>query len=414
MTEAPRDGTVRAVSTLLMDRAHLLLPLASHLRQEQPEFESTIRGSSMWPAIPPGARLRVRVGPQESCRIGDVVLFLTDDGYTVHRVVSRARHISGEAYLLTEGDARLAPDPPLPSARVLGTVIAVEHAGRWRSTGPPSAHRWYRRATRAATRAAMMAVMSLNVSAATRLAALFLALESTARGGVRAAKREARLAAIRLSFVLDRIRHPGVKYRKPDARRVNALFPATRREEVARTIRDSLAEADNEYFRNPTAYNSRHLFMPRGIPALDDLYPPNVAVLDFLAHRIARPEQEVLLDFPCGIGALLVYARDLGLMRIHGYDNWNYLGRSTAERFLQRFGIPPSVLLTESDLPGLPLTILTCVGYPLTLLAKNSSVWAKPSVRYVLADRMDRPLTLPGFRRAIEYGGLLTVFERVA
>jgi hypothetical protein len=413
MTGAPGDGTVRAVSTLLMDRAHLLLPLASEFRQDQPEFESAIRGGSMSPAIPPGARLRVRLGGEVPCRVGDVVLYLADYGYTVHRVVSRPRQISGQAYLLTEGDARFAPDPPVPCDKVLGTVVAVEISGGWQPPDSPTAHPWHKFVTRAVTKTALIAIMPFNVSAAGRLATLLLTLESASRVAVRAAKREVRLAVIRLGFLLDRVRHPGVKYRKLDVARINALFPAARRREVERAINDSLGESDNDYFRNPTAYNLRTLHLPRGIPALNDLYPPNVAVLDFLAHRIVHPKQEVLLDFPCGIGALLVYARDLGLVRIHGYDNWNYLARSTAERFLQRFGIRGSVLVAQDDLASLPLTIFTCVGYPLTLLAKNSSVWTKPSVRYVLADRMDRPMSLPGFRRTTEYGGLLTVFERV-
>lgn len=413
MTGVPGDGTVRALSTLLVDRAHLLLPVASQFRQDQPEFESAIRGSSMWPAIPPGARLRVRLGGQVPCRVGDVVLYLAGDGYTVHRVVSRARRISGQAYLLTEGDSRFAPDPPVPCGRVLGTVVAVEVTGQWQPPGPPTADRWHKRVTRAVTKTAMIAVMSCNVSAASRLAALLLILESAARVAVRVTKREAGLALIRLGFLLDRVRHPDVNYWKLDVARFNALFPANRRLEVARAITDSLGESDNDYFRIPTCYNMRHLHLPRRIPALNDLYPPNVAVLDFLAHRIVHPEQEVLLDFPCGIGGLLVYARDLGLARIHGYDNWSYLARSTAERFLERFGIERSVLVAQSDLPALPVTIFTCVGYPFSMLANNSTVWAKPSVRYVLADRMDRPMSVPGFRRTAEYAGLLTVFEKV-
>jgi hypothetical protein len=147
---------------------------------------------------------------------------------------------------------------------------------------------------------------------------------------------------------------------------------------------------------------------------LDDLYPPNVAVLDFLARRIADPEREVLLDFPCGIGALLVYARDLGLTRVHGFDDWTYLSPASAQRFLERFGLDGTVLVTRDALATLPVTILTCVGFPLTMLMQSSSVWAQPSVRYVLADRMTRPMTLAGFRRATEYAGLLTVFERVS
>src|SRR5262245_3347716 len=166
MTEAPGDGTVRAVSTLLMDRAQLLLPLASQFRQDQPEFESAIRGSSMWPAIPPGARLRVRVGGAMPCRAGDVVLYLADEGYTVHRVISPARRVSGGEFVLTEGDARFAPDPPVPWGRVLGTVVAIETAGRWQPPGPLGAQRLHKRFTRAITKAAMVAVMSINVTAA--------------------------------------------------------------------------------------------------------------------------------------------------------------------------------------------------------------------------------------------------------
>jgi hypothetical protein len=228
------------------------------------------------------------------------------------------------------------------------------------------------------------------------------------------ARFEAALALTPFGSLLDRARHPGVRYLTLDAARLNALLPRARRLEVAAAISDGLAASDNlDYFRNLSWYNWRHRNLPRGIPALDDLYPPNVAVLDFLAHHITAPEQEVLLDFPCGIGTLLVYERDLGLTRVHGFDNWNYLAPATAVRFLQRFGIAEAALVTRDALAALPVTILTCVGFPLGMLMESSSVWANPSVRYVLADRSGRPASLPGFRRAAEYAGLLTVFERV-
>ena len=222
------------------------------------------------------------------------------------------------------------------------------------------------------------------------------------------------MALLPLGSLLDRARHPGVTYLTLDAARLNALLPRTRRLEVAAAISDGLAASDNrDYFRNLSWYNWRHRHLPRGIPALDDLYPPNVAVLDFLAHHVTAPEREVLLDFPCGIGTLLVYERDLGLTSVHGFDNWNYLTPATAKLFLRRFGIPETALLTADALDALPVTILTCIGFPLAMLMESSSVWQKPSVRYVLADRSGRPASLPGFRRAAEYAGLLTVFERV-
>jgi hypothetical protein len=231
---------------------------------------------------------------------------------------------------------------------------------------------------------------------------------------LRRARFEASLALAPAGHLLDRLRHPGVTYRTLDADRIAALLPRRRRQDVVCAIRECLAASDNlDYFGNLSWYNWSHRHLPRGIPSLDDLYPPNVAVLDFLAHRIAEPRREILLDFPCGIGALLVYARDLGLDRVHGFDTWKYLARATAERFLARFGIDRSALLTRDDLDALPVTVLTCIGFPLAMLMESSSIWAQPSVRYVLADRSGRPAALPGFRRTTEYPGLLTVFERV-
>jgi hypothetical protein len=227
------------------------------------------------------------------------------------------------------------------------------------------------------------------------------------------ARFEARLALSGVSARLDRARHPGVTYRQLDAERFNALFPLARRRAVVDAVRDSLVAPDNlDYFHNMHWYNYRHRHLPRAIPSLPDLHPPNLAVLDFLA-ALDTKEEELVLDFPCGIGVLLVYLRDLGVRRVRGFDNWDYLAASTAERFLQRFDIPRSVLVARNELAALPVTILTCVGFPLTMLVKSSLVWAKPSVRYVLADRHGRPTALPGFRRTTEYAGLLTVFERV-
>src|SRR5215471_6327482 len=74
---------VRAISAFLLDHPSLLLPLASHFRERQLVFESAIRGPSMEPAIPSRARLRVQSLGAQPCRPGDVVFYLTDDGYMV-------------------------------------------------------------------------------------------------------------------------------------------------------------------------------------------------------------------------------------------------------------------------------------------------------------------------------------------
>jgi len=181
MTGARAGERTRALSGFLFERAHLLLPLAAQLGPSTPDFESAVHGSSMAPAIPPGARIRVRVSGQRPSQVGDVVFYLADDGYTVHRVVYRMRRKSSAEYLLTEGDARFAPDPPVATRQVLGTVVAVEVDGDWSPLGLQPHGPWHRRLVRTMTLPATIVAMWFSVAAANRLAATLLKLETTAR-----------------------------------------------------------------------------------------------------------------------------------------------------------------------------------------------------------------------------------------
>lgn len=185
MTAVPGYEKAQAISAFLLDRSHLLLPLAAQLGETQPDFESAIHGSSMSPAIPAGARIRVRPAQPANCQVGDVVFYLAEGGYTVHRVVHRRGRASDTDYLLAEGDARYAPDPPVPRSKVLGTVVAVQIDGEWKPLGPRPAGPWRRRVVRALTLPAMIATMWLSVAAAEWLADLLLVLEVRARGARR-------------------------------------------------------------------------------------------------------------------------------------------------------------------------------------------------------------------------------------
>ena len=115
------------------------------------------------------------------CQIGDVVFYLADGGYTVHRVVYRPRRTSDVEYLLAEGDARFAPDPPVPCRQVLGTVVAVQIDGQWQPVGPRPASPWYRRVVRITSLTAMIVTMWFSIGAAERLAALLLSVETRGR-----------------------------------------------------------------------------------------------------------------------------------------------------------------------------------------------------------------------------------------
>jgi len=79
-----------------------------------------ITGGSMGVSLPDGTLIRVTLGDGTSCSAGDVVVFRQQQEIVAHRALARARE-----YLITRGDARIAPDQPVPFARVLGRVTGV-------------------------------------------------------------------------------------------------------------------------------------------------------------------------------------------------------------------------------------------------------------------------------------------------
>lgn len=175
---------IGAVSSFLLDREPLLPALAAHLGGREEVFESAIRGSSMSPAIPSLARLRVRLLADRRCRPGDIVYFLSNDGFMVHRVIRQLRDSSTASHLLTFGDNCLSPDPPVRMDRILGIVVAVRIAGDWRPPGPPINASVIHRAIRAASATAVIVAFRFSAAAARRLVAALTALESVGRAPI--------------------------------------------------------------------------------------------------------------------------------------------------------------------------------------------------------------------------------------
>lgn len=125
-----------AIASLLNDDQERILSLASSLRAPNRTIESTVKGTSMGPVLPPGSRIRIDMSPREGCRVGEVVAFVGGNQLVVHRVVH-----AGRAYVLTRGDARLAPDTPVKREQILGPVSAVARDGRWDDLPPPAKRR---------------------------------------------------------------------------------------------------------------------------------------------------------------------------------------------------------------------------------------------------------------------------------
>jgi len=174
---------IGAVSAFLLDRDSLLPVVASRLGGDE-RFESTIRGGSMAPAIPQYSRLQVQLLGGRVPERGDILYYLADDGFVIHRVVQHLSADSGERYFLTIGDDCLAPDPPLPEHRILGVVIAVETSSGRCAPGPPQSRSAFHRLARAVSIPATVAASRISLSAGARVAMLFRQLENAGRARV--------------------------------------------------------------------------------------------------------------------------------------------------------------------------------------------------------------------------------------
>jgi len=150
------DGSSALAALLLQDAARFDAAgksLASH------SIDIPIVGHSMHPALTDGTIVHVSLGDGASCREGDVAIFRMDAQIVAHRVVHRGRR-----HLIMRGDARIAPDPPVPFGRVLGKM----------SERPPLSYR-----RKVARLAETMIVLALHVhpSIAAFLARVLIGLE---------------------------------------------------------------------------------------------------------------------------------------------------------------------------------------------------------------------------------------------
>jgi hypothetical protein len=184
MSQAPDTADrIGAVSAFLLDRDSLLPVVASRLGSNA-TFESAIRGGSMAPAIPQYSRLRVQLLDGRVPERGDILYYLADDGFVIHRLVQHVSADSGKRHFLTIGDDCLAPDPPVPESRVLGVVIAVETSSGRRPPGSPQSRSAIHRLVRAVSIPATVVASRISISTGAQVAMLFRQLENAGRARV--------------------------------------------------------------------------------------------------------------------------------------------------------------------------------------------------------------------------------------
>jgi hypothetical protein len=139
------------------------------LRRAGGEIESTIRGDSMDPTLPAGARIRIVCAPAESLQDGTVAAFLAGDVMIGHRLVGRCRDLRHREALLLRGDARLVCDPPVDPRLVLGQVVAWQREDTWQPVAPATGQGPLARFTAAVILFAMRLVARIDLPLAGRL-----------------------------------------------------------------------------------------------------------------------------------------------------------------------------------------------------------------------------------------------------
>ena len=164
----------------MLDRDHVLHALASRLAGPDGVFESEVRGNSMVPAIPGGARLRVRLISGQNCHAGDIVFFLSEQGFMVHRIAWQARRRRASSHTLTFGDNCFVPDVPIRSDQIIGQIIAVQVADGWRVAGPLNFRSFASRLIRRMALTLVICSLRLGVPAARGMVAFLGRMQSLA------------------------------------------------------------------------------------------------------------------------------------------------------------------------------------------------------------------------------------------
>lgn len=142
------------------------------------------------------------------------------------------------------------------------------------------------------------------------------------------------------------------------------------------------------------------------------LYPPNVAVIDFLLKNSSKTD--TILDYGSGLSHLLVYLRNMGFANAFGYDDFSQITPETISNFLKEFGLS-SIILTKQQALYFKTKIALCICYFWAKLDKDfiNKEINNPDLEYILLDYYYAPRHINNFKIVGIYKNLLIVFKRV-
>jgi len=86
------------------------------------------RGVSMLPTLWPGDILTVQSVRPEQVEPGEIVLYMRQDRFFIHRIVSTDLR-RDKAFLVARGDCMFEDDPAVDRSELLGKIVEVRRAG---------------------------------------------------------------------------------------------------------------------------------------------------------------------------------------------------------------------------------------------------------------------------------------------
>lgn len=165
---------------------------------------------------------------------------------------------------------------------------------------------------------------------------------------------------------------------------------------------------NTEYFGNILNY------MKKGRHLSDNpffLYPPNVAVIDFLLKNVEK--NDLILDYSCGLCNLLLYLKKLGFKNARGYDNYSQISFKTVRNFLDKFSAV-DIILSKEEVFSFRTKIISCISFFWDRLDKDLLLKEAQNrnLKYILIDYDYAPRIMKDFRIKGIYNKLLIVFEK--
>jgi signal peptidase I len=170
MPSAMQPSGAETLAALFLRDASRFDDAAKLLAHQAVDFPIT--GNSMAPNLPAGMVVRVVLVKADSCNPGDIVVFRHAQQIVAHRVIRRTR-----SYLITRGDARVAPDPPVSFERVLGCVTGIIASGELQPLKPIARRHPLVRAANTITMWLAAAALRINPVLAARLSRFLTILE---------------------------------------------------------------------------------------------------------------------------------------------------------------------------------------------------------------------------------------------